>query len=499
MEGKNNSEKGKPDNLKWWVLFTVIIGTFLGRLDGTIVNLAMPKIISDFSITVSAAGWISTAYIIANAVFVPIWGKLGDSIGRKKVYIFGFSIFIFGSALAGFAWNLNSMIFFRIIQAIASSADYPTAMAIIAVTFREGKERAQALGIWSVSFAAAAVFGPLLGGPLIDYFGWRSVFLINIPIGLLGILLAVTFINESVSGTKILKFDLVGALTLGVFLSSLVLVLDKGIEWGWGSANSLISYLVCIVSFAIFIFTEKTHPDPLIDFKFFKNSVFVGALINNFAVFMAMIGAVFLVPLFVQIFLGYGATQTGILFMPMAVAMVLASAIGGKLVGKVKSNYIIFASTIIAALGIYLFAVMLDPRSGPIDVIIPISIMAFGMGLGMAQRTNIIASAVPQHEIGVASSVLALARNIAGAFGIAVFATILNSSIKQNAINLSANSHITDPAAYQQFVALIMLKSQMLAYLTVFKVAALVLFIASFGALFIKIKKESNIAVHVES
>jgi multidrug resistance protein len=189
---KNNS-----NNLRWFVLLTVIIGTFLGRLDQTIVNLALPKIISDFSITVTSAGWIATAYILANAIFVPIWGKLGDSIGRKKVYIFGFSIFILGSVLAGLSWNLGSLLVFRVIQAIASSADYPTAMAIIAVTFRQGRERAQALGIWSSSFAAAAVFGPLIGGPLIDNFGWRSIFLINLPIGVIGLFLAWDYVHES--------------------------------------------------------------------------------------------------------------------------------------------------------------------------------------------------------------------------------------------------------------------------------------------------------------
>src|ERR1700690_429885 len=161
----------QTDKLRWMVLLTVIIGTFLGRLDQTVVNLALPKLINDFGITVSAAGWIATAYILANAIFVPIWGKLGDTIGRKRVYVLGFTIFILGSVLAGLSWNLSSMIVFRIIQAIAGSADYPTAMAILAVTFKPGKERAQALGIWSSSFAAAAVFGPLLGGPLIDNFG----------------------------------------------------------------------------------------------------------------------------------------------------------------------------------------------------------------------------------------------------------------------------------------------------------------------------------------
>src|SRR5580704_3168712 len=140
----SDSTAPESASLKWWILLTVIVGTFLGRLDQTIVNLALPKIITDFNISVSSAGWIATAYILANAIFVPIWGKLGDTIGRKKVYILGFTIFIFGSVLAGLSWNLSSMISFRIIQAIAGSADYPTAMAILAVTFRGEKERAQA-------------------------------------------------------------------------------------------------------------------------------------------------------------------------------------------------------------------------------------------------------------------------------------------------------------------------------------------------------------------
>ena len=260
----------EKSNLKWWVLLTVIIGTFLGRLDQTIVNLALPKIIDNFGITVASAGWIATAYILANAVFVPIWGKLGDTLGRKKVYIIGFLIFIIGSVLAGFAWNLSSMIVFRIIQAIAGSADYPTAMAILAVTFKEGKERAQALGLWSASFAAAAVFGPLIGGPLIDNFGWRSVFLVNLPVGIIGIFMALKFINESVSDVKTVKFDWWGAITLGGALSSLVLVLDQGLSWGWFSINSILCYVSIIIFSIIFSFIERIHPEPIVDFKFFK-------------------------------------------------------------------------------------------------------------------------------------------------------------------------------------------------------------------------------------
>jgi EmrB/QacA subfamily drug resistance transporter len=475
----------------WLVLLTVIVGTFLGRLDQTIVNLALPNIIDDFGITVSTAGWIATAYILANAVFVPVWGKLGDTVGRKKIYILGFLIFTLGSVLAGLAWNYSSLIVFRVIQAIASSADYPTAMAIIAVTFKEGKERGQALGIWSSSFAAAAVFGPLLGGPLIDNFGWRSVFLINLPVGLLGLAMAYFVIEESVSERKTKVFDWWGAITLGIALCALVLVLDKGIDWGWLSLKSLFSYLMIVTFAYIFYRIDLSHPEPIVDFKFFGNTVFVNTMFNNFVIFMGMMGGVFLIPVFAQTYMGYSATETGYLFMPMAGAMMIAAPVGGMLIGRVKARYIIAASTFVAAIGLFMFT-GLDIRSKPIDIILPIVVMAFGMGFGMAQRTNIIASVVPESEIGIASSLLALARNIAGAFGIAVFATILTKATEGALYNIMHESvvHITDPVIYQETAVLMLTKATMVAYSTVFQVASGLVFIGAVLAFLIKVKHE---------
>jgi DHA2 family multidrug resistance protein len=502
METTDIQTETKPESssLKWWILLTVIVGTFLGRLDQTIVNLALPKIITDFNISVSAAGWIATAYILANAIFVPIWGKLGDTIGRKKVYILGFTIFIFGSVLAGLSWNLSSMISFRIIQAIAGSADYPTAMAILAVTFRGEKERAQALGIWSSSFAAAAVFGPLIGGPLIDNFGWRSVFLVNLPVGLLGLFMALTFIKESVSEKKTKFFDWWGAITLGVSLSALVLILDQGPTWGWSSWQAWVCYLAIVAFTWLFLWIEQRVPEPIVDLKFFKIGAFVGTLLNNFIVFMGLFGAIFLIPIFAQTFLGDTATQSGYLFIPLAIGLMAAAPIGGALTGKVKPKYVIAASTFVAALGIFLFR-GLDPRSTAIDIMIPLTIMSFGLGFGMAQRTNVIAAVVPTSEIGVASSILALVRNVAGAFGIAIFSTILTNVINGKVFALGAHSILnsSNPTDYQKFIALIILKAQVSAYAYVFVTAAVVVFIGVITSFWINVDKDgANVHVMVE-
>lgn len=483
-----SSDNGK---LKWLILATVIMGTFLGRLDGTVVNLAVPKIISAFGISVSAAGWIATAYILANAVFVPIWGKLGDTIGRKKVYIIGFILFIISSVLAGFAWNFTSLIIFRVIQAVAVSADYPTAMAILATTFPAGRPRAQALGIWSSVFGASAVFGPLLGGPLIDAFGWRSVFFLNLPVGLIGLAMAYKFIPESTSDKKTVVFDWWGALSLGAALSGMVLVLDKGVEWGWTSGASLLCYFITIVTFVIFIFIEHHHPEPIVDLKFFKNAVFVNTLTNNFIAFMGIMGSTFLIPVFAQTFLGYTATQAGYLFIPMALGLLVAAPLGAALVGRVQPRYVIFASTLVGGIGIALLT-GLDPRSTAIDIMIPMLIMAFGLGFGMAQRTSIITTVVPEHEMGMASGVLALVRNISGAFGVALFATILSFAMKHDVLTIAANSFYTNPALRGTVTELIILKAQVEAYDTVFLVASILIFLGALSSLFLKVGREKR-------
>lgn len=487
------AEQPAVQSKQWLVLATVIVGTFLGRLDQTIVNLAMPKIIADFGITVSSAGWIATAYILANAIFVPVWGKLGDTIGRKKVYVFGFVVFIIGSVLCGLSWNLSSMIVFRIVQAIAGSADYPTAMAIIAVTFPAGKSRTQALGLWSASFAAAAVFGPLIGGPLIDNFNWRSVFLINLPVGLIGLVMALTYIKESVSEKKSVVFDWWGAITLGITLSALVLVLDKGLDWGWLSAYSFAAYAVMIIFAIIFYRIEKSISEPIVDFKFFKNGTFVNTLTNNFVVFMGMMGGIFLIPVFAATYLGLNATGTGVLFIPMAVMMMIASPLGGHFSGKVRPGYIIAISTAVAALGLYLFS-WLDPRSTIWNIIIPLSIMAFGLGFGMAQRTSLIASIVPEEEVGIASSILALVRNIAGAFGIAIFGTILSSFTENNVLNIAhfSSLHSADPVVTSQFISLVILKAQIMAYASVFKISAGIVGVGAVLALLIRVEEKKG-------
>jgi len=488
-------EKKGFEKHEWLILVTLMIASFLGRLDGTIVNLALPKIIQGFKITVSQASWISTAYIIANAIFVPVFGKLGDLIGRKKLYIFGILGFTFSSVLTGFSFNLTSMVIFRVIQAITVSIDYPIALSIIAKTFEDRGRRAMAMGLWSAIFAVAQVFGPLIGGPLIDIFSWRSVFFINLPLGLIGTFMAIRYIQEPVVKTKGLKnFDILGSVLLGICLGTLVLLLDQGQTWGWFSLKSIISGIIFLSTGASFIRTEKHALEPVVDLKFFKNKTFTAAIITSFITFLGMIGGMFLLPLFIQNYLQYSVTKTGLLFIPMAVGMMLSAQTGARLSAKIQPRFLISFGMFWTALMMYSFS-FIDIRWTGFDVAWRLFFLAVGLGIGMAPLTNAATSTVPVHEIGVASSVLALARNIAGAFGIAIFATILSNSITSHMVELQKFTIINtqNPQILSQIFGLMSVKANLLAFSTVFKTTIVFMLVGAIAALNVKESKKDFI------
>src|SRR6185437_8537863 len=421
--------KGFTGN-QWAIIGTLMISSFLGRLDGSIVNLALPKIIQDFGITVTEASYIATAYIIANAVFVPVFGKLGDLIGRKPLYLFGIIGFVIASMLAGLSWNLNSLIFFRVLQAITVSIDYPIALSIIAYEFHDPRQRMQAQGIWS------GIFGALLGGPLTDIFGWRSVFYVNVPIGALGTFMAMRYIREPVEEIKGIKhFDWWGSVFLGVSLATMVLVLDQGQTWGWISLASIVCYIISIVTFFYFIYIEHHEKEPVVNLEFFKIPAFTVANLASFISFMGLFGGIFLLPIFAQNILGYSTTKSGFLFIPMAVAIMVGAQVGVRLSYRFQPRYFVAIGMFWAAFIFYLFS-YIDVRWTFFDIAWRLGLFAFGIGICFGPLTQAATGSVPLKHVGVASSVLALSRNLAGAFGAAIFATILSTSTTTHLIQL---------------------------------------------------------------
>lgn len=492
------AERQRFTGNQWFILLTLIIGTFLGRLDGTIVNLALPKIISDFGITVSEASWISTAYIIANAIFVPVFGKLGDLMGRKPLYIFGIIAFTVSSMLAGLSWNLSSMLSFRVLQAITVSIDYPIALSIIAFEFPDRKMRAQAMGIWSGVFALAVVFGPLLGGPLTDIFGWRAVFYINVPLGILGTLMAMRFIVEPVKQIKgIEHFDWLGSLVLGISLGTMVLVLDQGQTWGWTSAKSIVSYVISIASMALFIIIEQHEKEPVVDLRFFKIPAFTMANLVSFISFMGLLGGIFLLPIFAQNTLGYSVTKSGYLFIPMAIGIMIGAQTGARLLYKVPVRIFVTLGMFWAAFILYTFS-GIDVRWTFFDISWRLGLFAVGIGLGFAALTQSATGSVPIQEVGIASSVLALSRNLAGAFGIAIFATLLSNSTTSQLIAIQQHSTINthDPQLLKLIPGLMIAKANVSAYGIVFKWATAFVVFGGITSMFLRDIKPGDEKAH---
>ncbi|HUY62508.1 MAG TPA: DHA2 family efflux MFS transporter permease subunit [Candidatus Paceibacterota bacterium] len=467
----------------WLVLITVMLGTLLIGLDRTVVNLAVPKIIGDFSISVTTAAWIATAYIISNAVFVPVFGKLGDLIGNRIIYQWSFVGFIIVSVFTGLSWNFGSLVTFRVIQGFVGAAIYPTAMSLIAKSFTDTKARAQALGIWSSSFAVSAVIGPLIGGYLIDNFSWRMIFYINLPIGIGGLIMTLLFLPHDLPEERG-TFDWFGSILLAGAITSMVLVLDQGQMWGWLSTASWLCYIGTVL-FGLFTYAWETrHTHPIIDFKMLRNPTIVSVLAVSFISFGGMMGAMFLLPVFTQTFLGYDATQSGYLFVPMALALPIFAPLGARLAIAFHPRYTVSFGMAVGALGLYLLRV-LDPAMTSADFVLPLVLFGAGLGLGMAPLTNAATTAVPLHEVGMSSGLLNLMRNIGGAFGIAVFGTLLSNSINTNVLSVAQNSHILghNATVLAEGAQLIILKAQVLSYGSVFSYGALAMLIGGIVAL----------------
>lgn len=481
--GAQNGGRHRLSGHPWLVLATVMVGTLLIGLDRTVVNLAVPKVIGDFGITVSTAAWIATAYIITNAVFVPVFGKLGDLFGNRVIYVWSFIGFIIVSVFAGLAWNFDSLIVFRALQGLVGAAIYPTAMSLIAKSFTDPAKRGQALGIWSSSFAVSAVIGPLIGGYLIDHFSWRMIFYINLPIGLAGLAMTLIFLPHDAPGERG-PFDWLGSILLAGAITSMVLVLDQGQTWGWTSWASISCYLGTVIFAYLTWWWETRHTHPVIDFKLFKNPIIVSVLAVSFISFGGMMGAMFLLPVFTQTFLGYDAVKTGLLFVPMGLALPIFAPLGARLANAFHPRYTVSFGMSIAALSFFMLR-HLDPAMTYTDFIIPLILFGAGLGLGLAPLTNAATTAVPLHEVGMSSGILNLTRNIGGAFGIAIFGTLLQDITKADVLTVAAHSVIrsTNPQDIAIGTRLIILKADLLAYGDVFQFAALAMLMGGILAL----------------
>lgn len=420
---------------KWLALFVVIIGTFMAVLDSSIVNIALPKMMAVFGASLDEAKWIITAYSLTLGAIIPLTGFLGDTFGTKKLYIYALAMFTLGSLLCGFAWNNISMVIFRIIQALGGGMIMPIGMSIIYQIFPQ-EERGTALGVWGIAAMAAPTIGPTLGGYIIQYLDWRLIFNINVPIGIVGVILALILLKES--PCKPLKgFDYIGFLSSTIGLVSILYVLGEGSTIDWGDIKNPILITIGVASLILFVVNELMHPEPLLDLRIFGIVEFSLSQIISCFMTLALMGGMYILPMFFQSIRGFTAMQTGLILLPGAAVTGIMMPISGKLFDKFGAKAVVLPGLIILAIGSFQLArnFNLDTSEGAfvwINVI-----RSIGIGLAMMPISTMGMNAVPIQLIGRASALSNTIKQVMGAVSVTIVSMVMQNNLNINYARLS--------------------------------------------------------------
>jgi MFS transporter, DHA2 family, multidrug resistance protein len=413
-------------NYRWWVLASVMIGTFMAVLDATIVNVSLAKIIAAFGTTVDKAEWVLTAYLLVLAVALTASGWVADHLGYKRTYFLALFVFTLGSFLCGLSWNEDVLIIFRIIQGAGAGFVMPVGMAIVTREFPI-EQRGIALGFWGIAAAASISFGPLFGGYLIDHFSWQAIFDINVPIGIIA-MFAVWIIQREYKTEHIRSFDIVGFISMSVFLVFLLLALSEGnASWntgGWTSTFILSCFGLSLIGLVVFLITDLSIKHPLIELNLLTIPNFALTNVVLFIFGLGMFGSTFLLPLYLQNALGYTAFQAGLVFLPVGMLQGFMAPISGIISDKFSPKIPALIGVVLLALSMYLNS-FLSLFSEHYQIMFPLYIRGLGMGLLFTPLSTIALSDIPRQKIAQASGLFNVIRQIGGSFGVAMFGALL--------------------------------------------------------------------------
>jgi EmrB/QacA subfamily drug resistance transporter len=409
------------------ILLICSMSILIVGLDVTIVNIALPSIGHDFGASVSGLQWTIDAYTLVLASLLMLSGSTADRLGRRKTFMFGLVTFVTGSLLCSLAPNLQTLVLFRMVQAIGGSMLNPVAMSIITNTFTDAKERAQAIGVWGAVVGVSMALGPVIGGLLVDTVGWRSIFWINIPIGLVAAALAFRYIPES-RAPKARRIDGVGQVLVIALLSSLTYGIIEAPSKGWSSSIIMGAFAVALASLVGLLLYEPRREEPLIDLRFFRSIPFSGATVIAVAAFASLGGFLFLNTLYLQDVRGLSPLEAGIDTLPMAAMALLFPTISGRIVGTRGARI----PLLIAGVGLLVSCLMLVRVSDdtPFSWLFA-AYVVFGIGFGFvnAPITNAAVSGMPRAQAGVASAIASTSRQIGATLGVAVVGALVTSKV----------------------------------------------------------------------
>ncbi|MFH0786392.1 MAG: MFS transporter [Pseudomonadota bacterium] len=479
------------NNHHWWVLGTVSIGIFMATLDASIVNISLPAIMADFKASLAVSEWIVLSYLLVITGLLLPFGRLADMTGRKKIYRLGFVLFSLGSGLCALSQNPAQLIFFRALQAVGAAMLMSNSFAIITAVFPPEK-RGRALGIVGTVVATGFTVGPSLGGFLVTAFGWRSIFYINLPVGLVGLIMTTTILNERlVSPTLGQKksFDFLGAALIIIGLSALLLGLTTGQAGRWGTPLVVFELALAAVTLALVPIWEAKTAQPLIDLTLFNNRIFSFGNLAGFLSFLAISTNAFLMPFFLQLALGYSPLEAGLLMTPTALTIAIVAPISGWLSERTDPRILSTLGLAINSSALFWLS-LLKVQSGYHDVLIRLVLLGIGQGLFQSPNNSSVMGSVSRHNLGIAGGFLSLMRSVGQVVGIALAGSILAGTM----VNVTGHAsfqalHAGDSAAQRAPVLAAFMQGMYHAYL----VAALICFLGMWTSL-VRGKRDTAIA-----
>lgn len=432
-------EYNKINEKRWYILFVVVMLTFMATLDGSIVNVALPVMAKSLNVTTAGIQLVVTSYLIVIAAFILVFGRLGDILGKTKIFKFGIALFTLGSLFCGITNSLAILVIARVVQAIGAAGCMANSQGIITETF-PANERGRALGITGTFVALGSLIGPPLGGFIVGAASWEYIFLINVPIGFITLYLAVRILPKA-DKSAVGKFDGVGALLFMLVIIPLFTAIGRGQEVGFDQPVILLGFFITFVAFVAFVIVEKKREFPLLQLELFKNKLFSLSIFCGFISFVSIFCSNIIQPFYLQDVLNYSPSATGMVLMISPLILAIVAPMSGHLSDKIGSEILTFVGLVLTSLSLFLMST-LNEHSSLISMMIFIAAMAIGNGLFQSPNNSLIMSTVPRNKLGIAGSVNALVRNLGMVCGIALSTTLL-----YNRMSYKIGSKVTDYVA----------------------------------------------------
>lgn len=403
---------------KWVNMMVVAVGTFMSTLDASIVNISLPTITQALSTNLASVQWVVTAYFLTITSLLLVFGRLGDIRGRKPIYVTGFALFTVASGLCGLVQSIEQLIVLRAIQGAGAAMVMSISPAIITASFPPS-ERGKGLGINSSIVATGLSTGPTLGGLLIRWMDWRAVFFARVPVGILGVAMALFVLREPPLPRRKQRFDLLGAALLSLSLSSLLLGLNRAQQGYWPSPLTTGYFSAFVLLFAAFLVVESRISAPMLDLSLFRRRLFSASLASSVLNFQANAGTTFLLPFLLAGVLGFGPSQVGLIMTASPLTIIALATLSGSLSDRIGSRWISSLGLCLCSTALVLLS-GLDATATAADVVPRLVLLGTGIGLFQAPNNNSIMSSVPRDRLGTAAGMLATMRNLGMALGVAI-------------------------------------------------------------------------------